>query len=258
MKRKSNQYVDEEVDQEERKREKKPKIVSNDQQFKDFELSIVQFSSKCKDASLFKGTGEYLHEDDDIESYHSLEQLVPDTSEPLNWRRVLSSHYAPRNPIAWRGKLYTTQEHAISAMKFINYHNDYANKFAIPSNSSFDDDEKHQFWRASKVGLAKALAVKNGKYKTAGKIIDIRPPNVKPEPLIEMFNEYYGDEDRVNEEWNKLVENIAYARFSGDQYSKNVLLATNYALLVESNGRNQTLDIPLMNVRERLRHELAF
>jgi hypothetical protein len=85
--------------------------------------------------------------------------------------------------------------------------------------------------------------------------VDERPNNIKPECNADMFAEF-GDELLAEEKWSSMLEDIMYSKYIGDEYCKQVLLATDYALLVEGTGKNLKLQIPLMNVRERIRQEI--
>lgn len=209
-------------------------------------LSVIRFSNKCAAAGLFKGAGEHLDPTDKLYLYFPLEELISDDGAPNHWRRTLSSFYATKEPIPWRGRHYATQEHAVTAMKFVDKYPEFAEEFALEHPTS-------PFRHGSEVQWAKDAGSFRGKHRKGNKIIWTRSPEIKPATEVEMYG--MDDELKAQEDESRMLEAIMYNKYYYNKYPRDVLLATDYTLLVEGTGKNLKPQIELMNVRERLRYE---
>lgn len=188
--------------------------------------------------ALFKEKGEQLGKDDNINFYKRLEALDKD------WRKVLSSSYAPQTPIDFEGMRYATQEHALQAQKFC-HDDDFKKKFSLDCEDS-DFNQAHQLEKAIAAGK------KNGKYTSKDPTI----PSWQRDPdIVPVFTKLLDDG------YNETVEQIMLAKYTGDKHSRDVLMATVHAMLYDKgsskssniNGLKRGMQEELMCVRMMLR-----
>lgn len=211
-------------------------------------LSILRITNEPKSKAPSKDDYDYIDTKDNKSFYKNLVnlQIIDKDGEIVdvdNWRQVLCSSYEPQVPIIWRDKKYATQDHAIYAMRFIDNNPEFAAKFSLESKS--------EFCTASAIKWAKAAASEKGKYKKGGQVIWTRDKDIIPDEMI--TTEYT---ETYMENFNNMVESIMYSRFYHDALSRAVLLLTRFAILIggdcDKNSKYKP-NIPLMNVRERLR-----
>jgi hypothetical protein len=255
-------------------------------------LSVIRISSKSSAAAPFKGAGEFLDETDQIKYYHNLLQIIDPSTVPgdigiytspsrlkkvtaatsgqVNWRKVLSSYHQTEKPIPWGKREYATLEHVFAQIKFQDLNPEFADTFALPVDGAASDEGysppgMQESYRAaviacggkpyhlgSEAKFANAAGSISGRYKDpkTGKVAWKRPDNIG-------IDSAYLDMD--SRELEKLIELITYSKFSTDEMSRKILLATRQALLVETSSRGKgkvRLMRELMNVRARITSEI--
>ncbi len=244
----------------------------NEQWIKATELSVLKIGANASSSHApFKGSSEFLHPSDKISYYTDLLRIIDPTSErrdigiynkpsklkkatgQLHWRRVLSRSYETKTPISWKGQRFATVEHALASEKFAYDNPTFSSTFALgiadildPTNDGGEDYQGRRgldYSKGSEVKVAMAIASKTGRYSKGGKVAYKRPDAIKmDESYLEM------DKDRLS----RLIEDITYSKFYHDEEAKRILLATRYALLVETSTKGYKVLYELMRVRCRI------
>lgn len=230
----------------------KHQLINNKKQsIENSGLSIIKISSKSSSLPPFKASGELLDESDDINYYYTLYQIH---TEDKKWRQVLGSYWPNDPPIDYNGYKFATEAHALAGAHFMEDNPDHTKIFSLESKSLLSKPEK-----ASCVMnlISKNVKIKN-KAKSGSKSKTLESEIYSDDVEIDKSLTMESATENYNKNISKILEDILYCkytRYGGDKYARQVLLATNYALLVNGRGNNLNKCIELMNVREIIRQE---
>jgi predicted NAD-dependent protein-ADP-ribosyltransferase YbiA (DUF1768 family) len=181
---------------------------------------IFMFYSKSENkAKPGKGSGEKISKEQ-MNEYITLGTID-------NWRRKLDDYWNEDANFTVDGKKYASVEHYYQGSKFKNGFPDFAQLFALDSDSDISKD----------VNLCKAAGSKTGKIKTQF----IRPKHIKIDP------DFYPL--RSKEERQKAV----LAKFTQNENMKYILQNTKRAKLCHYVVKNPPeIDTILMSVRQKI------
>ena len=149
-----------------------------------------------------------------------------------DWRKKLDDDWATFFTVD--NMKWQTVEHYYQAAKFKKHNPHFYKMFSLDSNSDISKD----------IDIAKAAGGNKGAYKKGKTEVQLRPLDVKIDP------DFYGT--RKYEEREKAL----YAKFSQNEDLKEILLATNNAVLQKHVPKSKPeIDILLMNTRKKIQTE---
>ena len=183
--------------------------------------TVFQFYSKSSDKPLpGRGAGEKINPKN--------HKIYLDLASMIGWRKILSNFYMA--PFKMDGRTWNSVEHYYHANKFKKSHPEFYEKFTIESNSDISKDP----------AFAKAAGGKSGKYKPKQWQ---RPKNITI------------DEDFFIDGRNqKVMEDGQFAKYSQNELTKKVLLATKDAKLQHHvRAQPPIIFYDTMRIREQLK-----
>lgn len=187
----------------------------------------IMFYSRSKDTKVGKGTSEFISKRE--EKNRRFKQL----NKIKNWRKMLSNLYQ-RKPIddqpqplfIYNNRKWVSSEAAFQAMKFLDTHPEYYEKFTLDSGDA----------------LGKSMSEK---IKQAG------GDKVTKENKVVLSRKAL---KKWDEKKRYILSDILYAKYSQNKDLKNVLLLTKSAKLIHQVPRSPTIltEYRLMQVRYEL------